>query len=133
MLEWPLIRRVEKPSLTQLLQYCDCESLIRHLLKEGGHMVQDRRFVGYLRVLEKALENREIRRLFHVASAHNMSDCLTKVMISAALTLWRRTGNLYVCPGEYGARAEARRAERRARTATARRRSQSVGAFPEEI
>ena len=39
-----------------VLHYCDCESLIKHSLKEGSHLLQDKRFVGYLRVLEKALE-----------------------------------------------------------------------------
>lgn len=133
VLEWPLLRRVEKPSLTALLHYCDCDSLIKHLLAEGSHLIQDKRFVGYLRVLEEALQNEEIKRLFHVASRHNLSDCLTKIMVSVALEWWRQTGKVRVEPGEYGARAEARRAERRAKAATARKRAEEKLLMPTEI
>ena len=132
-LEWPLLRRVERPSLAALLHYCDCESLIKHLLSEANTLIQNKRLIGYVRVLELALENEEIKRLFHCASRQNMADFLTKDMLSAALDFWRSTGKLRVCPGEYGARAEARKAERRARAAAARRRIEEASAFPAEL
>jgi hypothetical protein len=133
VLQWPDLRRKELPSPSRLLQFCDCESLIKHLLKEGGHMSQDRRFVGYMRVLEEALASGEIHRLFHIATRHNVSDVLTKIMISVSLEFWRKTGKLKLEPGEYGARAEARRMERRARAAAAKREVDRKSAFPSEL
>ena len=61
-----------------------------------------------------------------------VTDVLTKDMVSGALDFWRETWKLRVCPGEYGARAEARKAERRARAAAARRKAEEKNAFPNE-
>jgi len=124
-LVWPKLSlpayRQDVVPVMKLVQYCDCDSLIKHLLAENTGLLQDRRFLGYVKILEDALTSGEIAKLFHVASRHNMSDFLTKVMTSMALVFWRKTGSLRVEPGEYGARAEARRAERRARSLADRR------------
>ena len=83
-------------------------------------MHADKRFIGYVRVLEQALTTGEISRLFHLATARNVADVLTTVMHSMALQAWLASGQLTLAPGEYGARAEARQAARRAATEAAR-------------
>ena len=114
VLEPATLRRFDVKTEVLLLLYLDCESLIKHLLAESAGMLQERRFLGYVAVLEGALMSGDIAKVFHVASKLNLADVLTKAMFQVAWELWRNTGRIKVEPGEYSGRAEARRAAKRA-------------------
>ena len=84
-------------------------------LAEASGLLQEKRFLGYVAVLENALISGDIAKVFHVASKLNLADILTKAMHQVAWDNWRRTGKIFVEPGEYSGRAEARRAAKRAK------------------
>lgn len=91
------------------LLWTDCQSLLDHLLSRNALALQEQRLAGYVGILQEALVEKDIIRLFHISGLINPTDGLTKLKQPKELDRWMREGVVFTEPGVYGERAEARK------------------------
>jgi hypothetical protein len=106
-----LDRLVRIPIRTEakLLLWTDCQSLLDHLLSRKSLPLQEQRLLGYVGILQEALDKEDFEKIFHCSGLINIVDCLTKLRNSPELERWYREQVIHFEPGFYGARAENRK------------------------
>ena len=102
--------RIPVLTVTLLLLWTDCQSLLDHLLSRKAVPLQGQRLLGYVSILEEALRESDICKLFHISGLINPLDAHTKVKESRELEQFLSKGVLRTEPGLHGERAEARNA-----------------------
>ena len=101
--------RIPVKTETILLLWTDCQSLLDHLLSRKSMPLQEQRLLGYVGILQEALDKEDFAKVFHVSGLINIVDCLTKLRQSPELDRWYREQVIRFEPGFYGARADNRR------------------------
>ena len=102
--------RIPVLTVTLLLLWTDCQSILDHLLSRKAMPLQEQRLLGYVSILEEALRESDITKLFHISGLINPPDALTKVKESRELDQFLTRGVVRTEPGLYGERAEGRKA-----------------------